>query len=198
MPNSSFLDAQLQHENIGSFDLYGAFDSLKIALTTYSKNQSSTNERAVDTAFAPIAEYYSKLTGINSTLQTHINKASTNISSINSSEERYVNRIHPEESVVARESMYGFIPELRTRTLPYLLATSVFMALLSLFLIFQMLGFSGQLNLPLSITAWLSSPASPIPFYKNPLILGGVSIVLLVSLVIFAVLYFKAKNTNNK
>jgi hypothetical protein len=61
-----------------------------------------------------------------------------------------------------------------------------------------MLGFSGQVNLPLSITAWLSSPASPIPFYKNPLILGGISIVLLISLVIFAVLYFKAKNTNNK
>jgi uncharacterized BrkB/YihY/UPF0761 family membrane protein len=72
------------------------------------------------------------------------------------------------------------------------------MALLSIFLIFQTLGFSGQINLPPSLSAWLSSPASPIPFYKNPMVLGGVSILLLVTLVIFIVLYYRAKNTNSK
>jgi hypothetical protein len=88
------------------------------------------------------------------------------------------------------------LPELRVRSLPYLLAMSVFMASLTIFLIFQIFGFSGQVNIPSSITGVFSSPASPIPFYSNPLFLGGAVILLLVAVVIFAVLYFKAKNAN--
>ena len=198
MPNSNFLDAQIQHENIGIFDLDIAIDTLNTALKAYSLNQSSMNEESIDTAFIPIAEHYLKLTEINTNLHQYINKASNNLSNIHLSEERYVNRIHPEESVLPRESSNGIIPELKTKSLPYLLAISVFMALLSIFLIFQVLGFSGQINIPPSLSAWLSSPASPIPFYKNPMILGGLSILLLVALVIFIILYFQAKNTNSK
>lgn len=198
MPNSNLLDAQIQYENIGNFNLDAAIASLNSALNGYSRNQSSMNEGSIDTAFSQIADHYSRLTDINSKLQKYINKASSDISNINLSEERYINRIHPEESVLARESTYGLIPELKTRSIPYLLGVSVFMALLSIFLIFQTLGFSGQINLPPSLSAWLSSPASPIPFYKNPMVLGGVSILLLVTLVIFIVLYYRAKNTNSK
>jgi len=197
MPNSNLLDAQIQYESIGFFDLDGHINSLNTALAAYTVNPNNTNEKAIETAFSPIADYYSKLTSINAKLQDYLKKASTSLSQANTGEERYLNRVHPEEYVAARESTYGLIPELRIRSLPYILAASVFMALLSLFIIFQMLGFSGQINLPLFLSTLLTSPASPLPFYKNPLVLGGMSIILLISLVIFAVLYFKAKNTNN-
>lgn len=195
MPNTNFLDIQTQYENIGAFNLTSRINSLQSALSAPS---SSTSASTIENAFSPIADYYNKLTTINTNLQTYISSSSNNIASLSASEERYSNRIHPEEAVLARETSRGLLPELRVRSLPYLLAISVFMASLTIFLIFQMFGFSGQVNLPPSITAWLSSPASPIPFYMNPMVLGGFSIILMVALVIFIVLYFNAKNSNKK
>lgn len=154
---------------------------------------------AVEAAFTPIADYYSNITSLNTTLQNYISKAATNIVESDSkltSEERYTNRIHPENTMRARESM---MPELRITTLPYLLAISVFMASLSIFLIFQINGFSGQLNIPASLSSLLSSPASgSIPFYENPMVLGGLLIICLVIAIIFGVLYFHSKNTNRE
>jgi hypothetical protein len=83
-------------------------------------------------------------------------------------EERYTNTIHPEESMEAREASWSFFPELRMSSFPYLISASVFMASLSIILIFNMYGFSGQVNIPVSITQILSlfnSPASSVPFY---------------------------------
>ena len=193
MPNPSFLETQTLYENIGAFDLTASINSLESALLA-----SQPSQTAINSAFTPIAEYYTKLTTINTNLKNYIANASNTIVSSTASKERYSNKIHPEESVLARESSRGLLPELRMKTIPYLLAISVFMASLSIFLIFQMFGFSGQVNLPISITNWLSSPASPVPFYMNPLFLGGTIIILLVAVIIFAVLYFKSKNTNNK
>ena len=98
---------------------------------------------------------------------------------------------------MAREATNGFFPELRQASMPYLISVSVFMASLSIFLIFQMNGFSGQINIPPSVSAWFASPAPDArPFYQNPMILGGITIIALTGLVIFALLYFQAKNTN--
>ena len=268
MPDSSFLDAQLTYESLGSVDIDGAIANLDRALSNYNSSgytetigkdfggsdiscshnktpaelkqdcdndpnckaynvittwnggclkhatgplspnsiivyyekvaQSSTE---IETAFAPIADYYSKLTSVNSALQTYINKAAKNISDADPrliGEERYSNRVHPEESVEAREASRGFFPELRVNSLPYLIAVSVFMAFLSIFLIFQMNGVSGHLSLPPAITQLFASPASSVPFYQNPMVLGGFVIILLTALIIFVVLYFKAKNTNKR
>ena len=168
-----------------------AYTTLINAITAIGATTGS-----IDTASLPIINYYNDLLTINTNLQTYLTKASENIVDLETSEERYKNKIYPEESVLPRESTYGIIPELRIQSVPYLLAISVFMASLSIFLIFQMFGFSGQVNLPPSITAWLSSPASTVPFYMNPMILGGVIILLLVTVIIFIGLYIKSKNSN--
>ena len=200
MPDSSFLDAQLTYESLGSMDLDDTIERLDIALAAYATAQTASNGTAVETAFAPIAEYYSKLVSINETLRKHINKTAKNIGDSDPrliNEERYSNRVHPEEAVMAREATNGFFPELRQASMPYLISVSVFMASLSIFLIFQMNGLSGQINIPPSISAWFASPAPDArPFYQNPMILGGITIIALTGLVIFALLYFQAKNTN--
>jgi hypothetical protein len=229
LPRSSFLEAQLKYESLGTIDIDKAVKNLDNALKNYNQVtcvstpplssdslpgfnkinlQSSgtcnpttpdlpTKKLAVEAAFAPIADYYSKLINLNTTLQTYIDNAANNIVNFDStlaSEERYENRIHPENTMMARESM---MPELRITTIPYLIAISVFMASLSIFLIFQLFGFSGQLNLPSSLISLFSSPASgSVPFYENPMIIGGVGIILVVTTIIFAVLYFRSKNTN--
>jgi hypothetical protein len=258
MPVSTFLEAQLTYESLGSLDLDSAIANLDSALSSYStqtwqtlgsegqsvtvnantrvrygapgkwlektatgsftignsffgsdpspgqgktcQQSTSGSQESVETAFAPIAEYYAKLANINETLRNYINKTAKDIGDSDPrlmNEERYSNRVHPEESVMPREASNGFFPELRQSSLPYLISISVFMASLSIFLIFQMNGFSGQINVPPSVAAWFASPAPDArPFYENPMILGGISIVLASALIIFVILYFQAKNTN--
>lgn len=203
---TSFLDAQTKYEAIQGFNITEKISDLRQKLSEYVTANTATpritatintKQNALTSSFNDISDYYNKVTKINDYLQSYVNQQAKTIANDSSaSGERYTNKIHPEEAVVARETTYGLIPELKVRSLPYLLAISVFMASLTIFLIFQTFGFSGQVNLPPSITAWLSSPASPLPFYTNPLFLGGVIILLIVSVVIFAVLYFKAKNAN--
>jgi len=191
---TSFSDAQSRYEAQQGFNIQARIDDLKNKLNAYISSNSSQNITNVNTSFGFISEYYNEMTGINDFLQSYINKQTLAIAKGSSlSEERYDNKVRPEEAVLSRESTYGLMPELRVRSLPYLLAISVFMASLSIFLIFQIFGFSGQVNLPQSITGFFSSPASSTPFYSNPLFLGGVIVLLLVALVIFAVLYFKSK-----
>jgi hypothetical protein len=191
---TSFSDAQLRYEAIEGFNITTATEDLKSKLTQYITSNSVINSSQLETAFTTISNYYNEMAVINDFLQSYVNRQTVNLSNGASlSEERYDNKVHPEEAVLSRESTRGLLPELRVRSLPYLLAMSVFMASLSIFLIFQIFGFSGQVNLPQSITGFFSSPASATPFYSNPLFLGGVIILLLVALVIFAVLYFKSK-----
>ena len=200
MPDSSLLDAQLTYESLGSLDLESSIETLDAALATYGSAQTPANQSLVETAFAPIAEYYSKLANVNETLRNYINKTAKTIGDSDPrliNEERYSNRVHPEESVMPREASYGFFPELRQSSLPYLISVSVFMATLSIFLIFQMNGFSGQINIPPSISALFASPAAnAVPFYQNPMVLSGIAIISLSGMAIFAILYFQAKNTN--
>lgn len=267
MPDSSFLDAQLTYESLGSIDLDYAIGALDTALSNYNSSgytetigkdfggsdiscrqgissaqlkkecdenpncksynlitswnggclkyatgpllpnnlivyyeKTGRNSSEVETAFAPIADYYSKLVSVNETLRKYVNKTAKNIGDSDPrllNEERYSNRVHPEEAVMPREASHSLIPELRQSSLPYLISISVFMAFLSIFLIFQINGFSGQINVPPSVSAWFASPAPDArPFYQNPMILGGIAIIGITGLVIFAILYFQAKNTN--
>jgi hypothetical protein len=165
------------------------------------EKMTSGSREAVETAFAPIADYYTKLVNINESLRKYIAKTAKDLSDSDPrliNEERYSNRVYPEESTMAREATYGLIPELRQTSLPYLISISVFMATLSIFLIFQINGFTGQINVPPSVAALFASPApDATPFYQNPMVLGGVTIIALSGVVIFAILYFQAKNTNS-
>lgn len=201
MPSSDFLEAQLAYENVSIIDTDTLIKNLDTALITYGKNPDGPGlKEAVKTAFQPIATYYSELENVNERLQKYINKAASSISDSGPrllNEERYTNKVHPEESVEARESSYSLIPELRITSLPYLISASVFMASLSIFLIFNMSGFTGQVNLPPIISQWISSPASQVPLYQNPIFLFALSAALLVLVIVFGFLYYKAKNSNN-
>jgi hypothetical protein len=199
MPKSDFLEAQLAYEKVTSIDINQKIRELDQALITYGNNPRGPGlEEAVKTKFQPIATYYSELEIVTKRLQEYINKSATIISDSGPrllNEERYANKLHPEESVEARELGFSLIPELRITSLPFLISTSVFMASLSIFLIFNMSGFTGQVNLPPTITHLLTSPA--VPFYQNPIFLGAISVSLIFLVIIFGFMYYRAKNTNN-
>ena len=212
MSNTSFLQAQQNYE-IMVASYITLIDSatpktLDGVLTTFNANllrrkADSITESALSSFFQPISDYYVKLSSSITSLQNYINTAAKNINDSTPrllNEERYTNSIHPEQSMEAREASWSFFPELRMSSFPYLISASVFMASLSIILIFNMYGFSGQVNIPLSITQILNlfnSPASSVPFYQNSMFLSGIAIILLISTASFGFLYYKAKNTNS-
>lgn len=203
MPSAQihFQDALTQYQSLPSLDIDTKVANLDRAMNTYHITTTDTNRIAVQAAFAPIADYYAKLNAINTNLRTYLNKVSSNIADSEDTlinEDRYNERVHPEETIAAREISYGIFPKFRLTTLPYILTAGVFLSLLSIFIVFQMLGLTGQFNIPQALVQQFSSPAgvASVPFYKNPLILGGVVAALASALVIFIILYYKEKNTN--
>jgi len=207
MPDTSFLEAQQLYEELDAIDLDAAISNLDATLSSYSTDQANNARKmAVETAFVPIADYYAKLTRVNTMLQKHINKTAKLIAESEpmlTSEERYTNRVYPEESLISRESLGGFFPELRPASLPYLISISVFMASLTIFLILQMNGFSAHLDLPFSLPDLLKQVESPA-FYEglmaNTVVVIGifffVAILLLTVIGISINYYFRANNTN--
>lgn len=162
---------------------------------------ATTDKRALlQAALNPISQYSAGLGSIITRLEKFIDDSSELVQDSQGSlinEERYINRMYPENSVRSREVIFGIFPQLRITSLPYIIAASIFMISLIVFLIFQMAGVTGQVNLPPSFTQWYSTPAvGSIPFYKNPMVLGGVIVLLLIIAVIFIILYAKSKNTN--
>jgi hypothetical protein len=191
MPISSFPEALQLYDQLEIRNTSGQITSLKDTIKS-----STATEASKKSALVPINDTFLKYLELNEYLKTYINEKTKIVEEVSASEERYLNKMYPEESVAARETTMGLLPELRMRSIPYLLAISVFMSCFTIFLIFQIFGFSGQINLPLSITEWLNSPGSSYPFYENPMVLGGVVIILLVAVVVFAILYFKSKKDN--
>ena len=61
-------------------------------------------------------------------------------------------------------------------------------------MIFQLGGMSANLNLPPALVTWWSTPRVAPPFYKDPMVIGGV-ITILVSFAIKNIVigYYKAK-----
>lgn len=176
-----------------TIDIDAAIVSLDTAVAGYSKDQNPSTLGQVEAAFSPISEYYSKLLYIQTNLQTYLDKAMKDVaegSKIN--QERHENRIHPEESVKSREIMMGIVPTLKPSSIPYIMTASIAMACITIFMIFQMNGISGQLNLPPAFLAWWATPSTLT--LRNPMILGGIGVVSIAAAVIFGVLYYRAKN----
>ena len=191
---ANFQEAKAAYDMLETFDMDGSISALDNAIYIYSQDQSDGNLSALESAFSPISEYYAKLTDINTNLQTFLDKASTDVVNVRPSEERYDERIHPEESTKSREIMFGALPNLRVESIPYILAAAVFMASLTIFIIFQLNDISGQLNLPPAFVLWLATPSVGPPFYRNPMVLGGLIILLIAAVIVFAVVYY----TNSK
>lgn len=190
----TFQEAKYAFDRLQTFNIDVAVAALDQALSTYSQTPTSDTLSSLQSAFAPIGTYYSQLADINSNLQSFLDKASKDLVKLNTSEERYSERIHPEESVVSREIIFGVFPTFRVEALPYMIAISVFMASLTIFMIFQMGGVSGQLNLPPALVTWWTTPSVGPPFYRNPMVLGGLILVLIVAVTVFAVLYFNKRS----
>jgi hypothetical protein len=190
---AQFKDIKAQYDAINIFDINGSITALDSAIADYSasKDPNESLKQSVISRFAPISEYYTKLSDVNQQLQTFIDKASTDIVNSTPAEERYDNRVYPEESSKSHEVMLGVFPNLKIQTIPYLLAAAVFMASVSIFIIFQLNGVTGQLNLPPALVSWWVTPSVGPPFYKNPMVLGGLIVILIVTVIVFAVLYYR-------
>ena len=151
----------------------------------------------VSGAFQPIGQYYSNLLDIKKRLNKFLEDASDEIGESQSylaNEERYDNRGHPEKSVTSKEIAYGLFSEVRPSTVPILMALGTFMASVSILMIFQMVGFTSQINVPPAIIAfqtWLATPGQ-VPAYQNPMILGGVITVLSVAVVLLGLMYLRS------
>jgi hypothetical protein len=158
----------------------------------------SVSSADISGAFQPIGQYYSNLLDIKKRLNKFLETASEDIGESQSylaNEERYDNRGHPEKSVTSKEIAYGLFSEVRPSTIPILMALGTFMASVSILMIFQMFGFTSQINVPPAVIAfqtWLATPGQ-LPAYQNPMILGGVITVLSVAVVLLGVMYLRSK-----
>ena len=152
-------------------------------------NSGLRNNATASAATTSITTYYSTITEINTALQALMDRASTELTGPlpSANEERYVERIYPDSTTETRELFGGFFPTMHPNTLPFILSGGIFMAALAIFMIFETLGFRGNVIIP---PALATAGLGPIPFYKNSLVLGGVSVVLLIATIIFAVRYF--------
>ena len=152
-------------------------------------NSGLRSSITASSAASTIATYYSTITGINTDLQSLMDRASTDLTAPipSENEERYVERIYPDSTTETRELFGGFFPTMHPNTLPFILSGGIFMAALAIFMIFETLGFRGNVIIP---PALATAGLGPIPFYKNSLVLGGVSVVLLIATITFTVKYF--------
>lgn len=157
-------------------------------------NTCSTSNPVPDKATTYTTDYTS-IINKNSDLTGLIQRMVSTIATATPQIERYNEAIHPEQTTKSREVMGGLIPNLRPASISYLLSASVFMALLSIFIIFQMMGVSGQLNLPPALLAWWATGSGSVPFYKNPMVLGGVIILLMAVIMVVGVGYYRKTHT---
>ena len=178
-------------------ELIANFDAaLKAYEVDTSENPSDANLKAT---FGYISSYYAELQNIKGRLNKFLESASTVIDEAEGvmvNEQRYRNRAEPEAETKPREMFYGFFTELRPSSIPVMMAAGVFMASLSLLMIFQMFGFTGQINVPPALTELPGKAQAAMgneSLSSNPMVLGGVALVVGVAAVIFGVMYFKNK-----
>jgi uncharacterized membrane protein YccC len=200
---SDFQTIMVNYLNLPSksdTELSNEIRDLDSALKEYRADPTNSLKRsAVTTILTRITDYYVQIRDLTRQLRRYLNTSAKKISNAHDTlvnEVRYDNRVHPEESIVSREIAYGIFPRFRERSLPYILAIGVFMALVTIFLVLHALGFRGQMTLPQTIVNLFISPAGSvsIPFYKNPMVLGGLSAILGSALIIFIILYFNKKS----
>ena len=175
-----YLEAKTNYDLLGLTDLDAQFATLM---------STSSSESQRNSAIDSIKNYTNKIQLINTQLQTYLSEASQTLSSSSesTSEIRYTERQYPEETIEAREISNTIFPKMNVNSIPLVLSAGIFMAVLSIFMIFQTFGVTGQLNIP---PAWMSPAIGAIPFYKDPMILGGFTIVLVISTIVFAIMYF--------
>jgi hypothetical protein len=177
-----YLAIKQQYDLLNATDI----DAIFIGLDDKTGDALATDIEAIKTYYTNLTD---STTGIIPKLQTLLDETTTEISTAEPSvnKERYTEREFPSRTIATREILGGFFPTMHPNTLPYILSGGIFMAALAIFMIFETLGFRGNVALP---PALAGMSASPVAFYKNPLVLGGASVVFLIAAITFAVKYF--------
>lgn len=195
MPNSSrHGNGECTKTTGGSY----SWDCRPAAATGGSNTDAA--ERELLSSFAPISQYYANLQAIKRRLNHFLDKTSDQVVEVQTTlinKERYESRAHPNHEMKPRELVYGLFSELRSSSVPVLLAGGVFMACISILMIFQMFGFTGQINIPPALAAMpgqVSGAAGSEPIYNNPFILSGISIVLGVGVIVLGIMYYNARS----
>ena len=167
----------------------GEYDAINVAGAITDDKLPSLNR---------ISQYHQALRSLNERVRTYLsNVGSAVVESTDRliHEERYDNRVRPENAVISREVFYGYLPTFRVSSLPYILTAGVVFSLLSIFLIFQMMGVTGQFNLPVSAAMFnlIYPPAGTVrlALYKNPVVLGGIIIILIAGIIALGIMYYK-------
>ena len=146
-------------------------------------------------AFRPITQHYSNLISIKKRLNDFLECSADQIHEadpVSINKERYSERANPQDTVMPRELVFGFFSQLRPSTVPFVIAAGVFMSCLALLIIFQMLGFTGEIHTPpalANIPTWFGT----VPLYQNPMVLSGLSIVLGTAVIILGFMYYRSK-----
>jgi hypothetical protein len=176
----------------------------KVKETASTTTPTQTTEADLSAAFQPIVQYYANLASIKKRLNNFLECSSVQLqdkstgSTLN--EERYYNRANPQDAVMPRELVFGLFSQLRPSSVPFVMAAGVFMSCLSLLIIFQMLGFTGEIHAsPAVMQAYglLTTPGA-VPLYQNPMVLSGISIILAAAVIILGVMYYRSKNLNSR
>ena len=193
-----------QNSENGALDT--AIEQLDTLISAYNQATGSQKNDAKttleNTIKNGIGKYHADLINTKERLNTFLDKASDKVVESKDpilNEERYNNRANPQEAVKPRELVFGLFSELRPSSVPYLLAAGVFMACISLLMIFQMFGFTGQINIPPALSELagklsMASASSYGPFYQNPMILSGLVIILGAGVIALGIMYYKAKH----
>lgn len=171
--------------------------------TGTSMAATTASARDLSGAFQPISQYYANLVSIKERLKDFLECSANQLnestpSSIN--KERYSERANPQDAVMPRELVFGLFSQLRPSSVPFVMAAGVFMSCLTLLIIFQMFGFTGEIHMPpalIQAQAALMTP-SAIPLYQNPMVLSGLSIVLGAAVIILGIMYYRSKNLNTR
>lgn len=185
-----------------TLDLPAAMTILDNKLEEYGTSNDTTRaERTtqLSTAFNTISQHYANLSSIkkrlNNLIECSTNHLQDKTAGPSVNEERYSNRANPQDTVMPRELVFGLFSQLRPSSVPIVMAAGVFMSCLALLIIFQMLGFTGEIHSPPAlIQAYgLIATAGATPIYQNPMVLSGISIVLGAGVIILGVMYYRSK-----
>lgn len=193
---------QQRYQNIKNrYDLLSTFDldGLAQQVQDYTASQNASTLGALRQTTTNLTNHSRDLTRISQDLRKLLQDSGQVIqteagagSSGGEAEERYNQRQYPERSMEAREVGGTFVPQLRLTTIPALVSIATFMAAMSIFLIFQLLGFRSSIVLPPALTSFAAPDPGALPFYKNPMILAGIILILVIGMTTFGILYYQS------
>ena len=196
-----YQELKNKYDMVQTIDIDEKLSDLDTAVSNYMRNESGTNQRAIQNKFDPISTYYEGLTEVNEGLRKLLKDSGQSVADadmVSASQERYNERQHPDQAVKARELMGGLFQTLRPGTIPILLSVGVFMVAMSFFLLLQYLGVTASIGVPPAIAGLFVQTQGALPFWRSPMFLTFAVVGLLITTLVFAGLYYSISITKKK